>query len=129
MTKVSTYMGNLSQIVFLTMILLKDRGLIFGRTVTCTPGAQEKKKHSSDISNVQDSVQDLDQDDVDDNVPKSNDSDVSRKRLLSLKAIIKDILLSKEGGNTAELVKDCCSDISKDVIFVLIYVETGRVNS
>lgn len=46
------------------------------------------------------------EDEVDDGAPKSIDNDISRKRLNSLKSFIKYILLSKESGNTEDLVKD-----------------------
>ncbi|RCI05874.1 hypothetical protein CU098_011419 [Rhizopus stolonifer] len=79
-------------------------------------------QHSSNISNVQEMVEGLDQDKMDDNARKCNDSDVSRKRLFSLKAIIKDILLSKEGGYTTELMKDHYSDISKEELKIALLI-------
>ncbi|KAI9257797.1 hypothetical protein EDC94DRAFT_661101 [Helicostylum pulchrum] len=77
-----------------------------------------EKKQPSDTANVQEIEEDFVEDEMNNDEPKPVDSDISRKRLLSLKATTKHVLLSKETGNTEELLKDCCSEISKEELIV-----------
>ncbi|GAA5801602.1 hypothetical protein HPULCUR_007050 [Helicostylum pulchrum] len=77
-----------------------------------------KKSQPSDTANVQEIEEDFVEDEMNNDEPKLVDSDISRKRLLSLKATIKHVLLSKETGNTEELIKDCCSEINKEELIV-----------
>ncbi|GAA5796692.1 hypothetical protein HPULCUR_002067 [Helicostylum pulchrum] len=61
-----------------------------------------KKSQPSDTANVQETEEDFVEDEMNNDKPKPVDSDISRK----------------ETGNTEELLKDCCSEISKEELKV-----------